>query len=387
MRRVTGCEEPSDRGAVALLVAILFGFGALLAVAALSIDVGQLYAERRQLQNGADAAALALAQGCAQAHTSCNADTGPGSEADDYADRNAKDGASRVTNVCGFGSPGLPACSPTSGRWVDCQALPPTGTQYVQVRTRTEMSDGSTLFPRTFAKLFVDSAADPGTPVTACARANWGGVRAMTGGFALTISKCEWNSMTADGTDFAPYPPPYSPLPAPPAPSYERVIRLNLTPGTTTCKAGPGGAEIPGGFGWTDDGASSDCLTDVDVDKTYENKTGFGTPDACKDGLLAAWTNRTPVFLPIYINVTGTGGTGTYTADPDGVAAFVVTGYHLAGAKRDSWLPSTTITGATKCKGDDKCIYGFFTKALAPLGSSPVTGGSGMGATAVGMIP
>ena len=38
---------------------------ALIGVGALVIDVGRLYVERRDLQNGADAAALAVAQDCA----------------------------------------------------------------------------------------------------------------------------------------------------------------------------------------------------------------------------------------------------------------------------------------------------------------------------------
>ena len=40
----------------------------LIGVGALVIDSGALYAERRQLQNGADAAALAVAQDCADGH-------------------------------------------------------------------------------------------------------------------------------------------------------------------------------------------------------------------------------------------------------------------------------------------------------------------------------
>ena len=39
---------------------VLFGMGALV------IDVGQLYQNRAELQNGADAGALAVAKSCAQ---------------------------------------------------------------------------------------------------------------------------------------------------------------------------------------------------------------------------------------------------------------------------------------------------------------------------------
>ncbi len=39
---------------------------ALLGFAALAVDVGMLYAERTQLRNGSDAAAIAVAQKCAK---------------------------------------------------------------------------------------------------------------------------------------------------------------------------------------------------------------------------------------------------------------------------------------------------------------------------------
>jgi len=54
-----------ERGVVAAIVAILLGTGVLLGMGALVIDVGQIYQERAELQNGADAAALAVAESCA----------------------------------------------------------------------------------------------------------------------------------------------------------------------------------------------------------------------------------------------------------------------------------------------------------------------------------
>src|SRR6187401_1591057 len=92
-----------DEGAVmvwvALMMVVLLGAGAIV------IDIGALYAEKRQLQNGADAAALAVAQDCANG--SCS---GYAARADTYADLNANDGAANVALVCGVG-PGLPACA------------------------------------------------------------------------------------------------------------------------------------------------------------------------------------------------------------------------------------------------------------------------------------
>ena len=82
---------------------------------ALVIDVGQLYAERAQLQNGADAGAMAVAKSCA---------AGPCAPATAvaYADANAADGVSAVRLVCGSG--GLGACPASTGEITDCPAPP-----------------------------------------------------------------------------------------------------------------------------------------------------------------------------------------------------------------------------------------------------------------------
>ncbi|WP_181905882.1 TadE/TadG family type IV pilus assembly protein [Microbacterium bovistercoris] len=74
-----------ERGATAVLVGILLV--PLLGIAALAIDVGALYAERAQLQNGVDGAALAIAAQCAKDESACGADAT--SVAEDYVDANA----------------------------------------------------------------------------------------------------------------------------------------------------------------------------------------------------------------------------------------------------------------------------------------------------------
>ncbi|HEY8657349.1 MAG TPA: pilus assembly protein TadG-related protein, partial [Candidatus Limnocylindria bacterium] len=60
---VPGDEEGQTTVLVALLLVLLLGF------AALSLDVGRFYAERRYLQNAVDSAALACARAYSQAGT------------------------------------------------------------------------------------------------------------------------------------------------------------------------------------------------------------------------------------------------------------------------------------------------------------------------------
>ena len=80
-----------------ILVAILLGFGVLLGMAALVIDVGRLYQERAELQNGADAAAIGVAKSCALG--ACTP-----AVAVSYADANASQltgGTAGVALICG----------------------------------------------------------------------------------------------------------------------------------------------------------------------------------------------------------------------------------------------------------------------------------------------
>ena len=83
-----------DRGAVAVFVAI--SMVALLGFTALGVDGTALWSDQKQLQNGADAGALAIAQNCADGNCG-NANT----TANDYAVSNKFDGnaSGMVTNL------------------------------------------------------------------------------------------------------------------------------------------------------------------------------------------------------------------------------------------------------------------------------------------------
>ncbi|WAJ31732.1 pilus assembly protein TadG-related protein [Arthrobacter sp. FX8] len=68
----------------------------LIGAGALAVDVGQVYAERAQLQNGADAGALAVLDACHQ--TGCSQSIAEG-VAQGMADGNSNDGSSTVFEV------------------------------------------------------------------------------------------------------------------------------------------------------------------------------------------------------------------------------------------------------------------------------------------------
>src|SRR3954454_16226485 len=104
MMRLLGVD---DRGAIGVLIGMLLGSGVLLGMAALTIDVGTLYQERAELQNGADAGSIAVAKTCVPTASNqnavCDARTVDPGAAPKYANLNSKDGVSAVTLVCGHG--------------------------------------------------------------------------------------------------------------------------------------------------------------------------------------------------------------------------------------------------------------------------------------------
>jgi hypothetical protein len=356
LRRVRAAD--GERGAVTTLVAAVLAIGLLLGVGALVIDTGQLYGERAELQNGADAAALAIAQSCA---TACPAD--PYAAALRYAGANAGDGTAAVGAVCGRDAGGRLAGCPASG---SCLGAAPATGDFVEVRASTRQPDGSTAVPPVFGRVLLGDSYE-GRGVLACARVGWGGPRAATG-LGLTISLCEWQAATAGGAAYAPAPP------ATATASVERVLRLHGT--GNACAGGPAGWDLPGGFGWLSDTGGA-CDTYVDVTGTYLADTGLAASGTCKTALEQARSARTVTLVPVYDGAGGAGNAGFYHLR--GFASFVITGYALPGYAEPSLL-----TGAKPCKGNDKCVYGYFTRDLVTTATA--LGGPDLGATAVLML-
>ncbi|MPZ74015.1 MAG: hypothetical protein GEU74_12430 [Nitriliruptorales bacterium] len=155
MRRLNG-----EEGSYAIVVGVLFM--ALVAVLAMTVDGGILNNEREELQNGADAAALAVAYSCARG--ACDATL-----ADEYAVANASgDEATTVEDID-----------------IDM------GTQTVTVITRTQDT------PMQAAKVFGEETA----LVRARGRARWGAIGAAATA-PFVISQCDIDAgVAAQGGD------------------------------------------------------------------------------------------------------------------------------------------------------------------------------------------
>jgi Flp pilus assembly protein TadG len=336
-----------ERGVIGVLVAVMIGGGVLTGMGALVVDVGQLYQERAELQNGADAAAIGVAKSCALG--TCNAAVAAG-----FADANASSltGGSAAAQVCGSG--GLGACPPSTGQLTSCPPPPAAGTNYVEVFTSTETASGSTLLPPAFATTLLGNSSYQGSTVRACAQAEWGAPVAATPD-ALTISACEWDQATQQGGLFAPA-PPYPPDPLP-AQSADEVLMPATGGAPAGCATEPAGADGPAIFGWAADQGGNCTLP---VSGSFPAAAG---PDAaCEQVLQNAQQTRIPILVPVYVALTA----GDYTLQ--GFADFVVTGYNLPGFVASDWLDP-----ANSCTGTETCINGYFVQGVIPATGS-ITG-------------
>lgn len=342
-----------------MLVGLLIGT-VLLGLGALVIDVGQLYQERAELQNGADAGAMAVAKSCATG--ACTS-----SIAAQYASENASaltGHSATVSQVCGSGT--LGACPAGTGAMTDCPAAPAGGLGYVDVSTSTQTSGGSAVIVPIFARELLGNGSYTGTTVKACAQAAWGGPTSANT-LAFAISGCSWDSWTSTGTSFAPAPPA-----VPPA-SYDHQLNLSNFGNGAGCSGESSGSDGAGAFGWAADQTGT-CGIFTDT-TTFPAATGASAGTTCQTALAAAYASRQAIFLPVYTTVTGTGNNTVFTLK--GFAAFVVTGYSLPGFSASDWLKPSN----NNCSF--KCIDGYFTKALIP--GTGAGGGIYLGAAAVGL--
>ncbi len=366
MRRLSG-----DRGAVAVTVAalslVLFGFAALV------VDVGALYAERRKLQSGADSGAFAIAGICAE--SGCPDASSATATATDYAGWNDREDGKAAAEICGSGASTWAPCSPAP-------PLPP-GVKYVRVtdRTLSVAADGTT---RTFLPpILVDAlpGAHPDVRVGAQATTAWGyGTSSANPTLPFIMSVCAWKSlMPPTGKGFAPTPP--LPLGDPVYPSgvpwsYEGQIHTQGGAGSCTFNpSGQTGADeaVSGDFGWTavtDPGAKSSCISDSEVSAdgtvTVEGKDGA---QPCVKNWLDKHVGKI-IDIPIYYEQPTKDG----TFEVGGWAPFFLTGYRL-DEKASATYPRGTVA-LPPCLADNKgkCLTGFLVNM--PATDGPITGPS-----------
>lgn len=245
MRWLTGRRRP-ERGAVAMVVA--FWMVVVIGVSAIAIDMGSIYADQQQLQNGADAAALAYAESCMRG--SCV------DSADHYAKANMLTGRATGTIV-----------SRTTGS--------------VTVETDSVHQNW-----------FAAALGIPTTPLSARSSAVFG---YASGGptFPLTFSWCAFYQATG-GWDANGVPLGGS------TQVVIHMIEQSCTP--------PAHNEVPGGFGWL---SGANCSATVMAGNWVLTDPGNDGSTTCKDFDWTTLENKT-VLVPIFQAFSGSGSNAQY---------------------------------------------------------------------------
>jgi hypothetical protein len=256
-----------ERGAVGVVVALLMV--PILGFAAIAIDVAAMYAERQELQAGADAGAMAIAQDCGRGACAASAQT-----AQSFA----------AANLVGASS-----------------------TAAVTALSATEVTVRNAGIKQ---HLFAPVLGIDTTAIAASATAGWGAPTGGTTVLPLALSLCEWQAQTGGGL---------------PAGTTARVISFPEEP-DTGC-TGKSGAAVSSGFGWLSTDAGS-CQTTTAISDRVGSSTGDAPSAGCRPADLAAFQGKT-VLLPVFDASGGSGSQAWYQVH--GYAAFKITGYYFAG--------------------------------------------------------
>jgi len=331
-----------EGGAVIVFVAI--GMVMLIGFVAITVDFGRIYSERRELQNGADAAALAVAQDCAFGN--CGGGYDPYPVAEQYADANASDGLAAVDQVD-----------------LDLAA------QQVTVAAITEDPGGDNFFDMTFAKVL----GYDGLTVSADATVAWGPPTSLTT-LPLIFSTCEWDKFSGS----------LHPASAvlnnelPPAPGYARASEYSTVffhGNSEPCTVSPSGQDLPGGFGWLE--SAGGCTAKVDAGGWVGIDPGVSPTTGCSASLMANLIGEV-VLIPYFDDVVGTGNNALYHVA--GYGALYLTGYNFTGQYKEK----SVITGNKACSPPDTCVEGYFIEDWAVDGGA--IGGSDFGVVVIKFV-
>jgi len=321
-----------ERGASAVVFAL--ALIPLLGAGAIAVDVGALYAERAQLQNGVDAAALALAAKCAKNESTCS--TSATSGAQGYVDANAAILRDPVANT---------------------PSIDTTGNE-VTVTAETNVD-------HVLAQIIgVDSSV-----VAASGSAEWG--QPVAGNtLPLAIGICEFDD--------------YPPLDESATPT-KILVQYN-----TTARAGCDETYSPGGFGWLD---ANDCIASLDIsDGAIWHKGDRGNSIAkseCDVATDIAPLRGTTVLIPIYDSFKKVNSTcseaniasgGTICLRVAKFAAFELTGFKLSGSS------AYVDPGAPACNGSCRGLQGYFVKYVSIDDAFEIGDGDPDGLSVVRMI-
>ncbi|GAA4028103.1 hypothetical protein GCM10023063_06890 [Arthrobacter methylotrophus] len=320
MQRLIRRRDLQDResGVAGVMVALMML--TLIGVGAVAVDVGQIYAERAQLQNGADSGALAVASSCAKG--SCNT-----SLAGPLANANANDGASTVKSV-DLSVPG-------------------------RVTVTTSTKDGTT-GAGYLSKMFANALNTAPVTVGAQATATWTNVPAP-GALPLVFDQCQVR-------------PAYAP------PGTTVIIKEH---GKSPCVGSPSGHHIPGGFGWLTE--TGTCQSIPDANGWVDSAPGNGkfpsdctsTTDSWRAAIDYSQNKFAIAYFPIFDDGSGNGANGQFHII--GYAMVELHGWDFV-QNSDGLPPGKADPACAGLGGSNRGICGRFLKTI-PLSAAGLAGG------------
>lgn len=310
--------DGGETGAIAVLVAL--ALVALLGFAVLAVDVGTLYTKKAQVQNGSDAAALAVAQKCAANTSDPNCST-TSPLAADVANKNANNGLNNIRSIA-----------------LDLQ------NRKVTVSAGAQESGGTA---NSVSLFFARIWGLPNAEVDASSTVKWGSAVAGQTAFPVAFSICQVTGYIGGGV---------------------QLLQDHGSGANPGCNYGPSGAAVDGGFGWLIQDAGA-CGSSINLATSEGGSSpGNSAPSSCNT-TLQNWANQitagksVTVLLPVYDSVTGTGSSAVFHLVA--FAAFNVTGWKFSG---DSSLPNTfqnTSPSGLSCTGNCRGILGSFIKYVS----------------------
>lgn len=314
----TGSRD--ERGVIAPLTAILLV--ALMGITAFAVDTAMMYSEHSQLQNGADSAALGIAEACA-ATPPGPACAAPVAAAKGLANGNALDARSNVISAT-------------------------VSANTVNVTTQAQDSSGNNHFSLVFARTLGIQTAD----IRASAEAKWLYPTKGISILPLVFATCEFID---DG------------LPH----------KILIQGGAEDCNGkNPSNQIIPGGFAWLQPDANKGCNVTAEVGQWSFSSQGASVPTGCVDlfnpSLNPTLANST-VALPVYkYTCDGFPKSEFGTCKGDKVQYFIE---KWAGFRLEAWdLTSQAKYNTSVFSTSEKGLYGTFVGYSADPGS--FTGGS-----------
>lgn len=310
-------EPDTERGAAGILVAVMMLV--LIGAGAMAVDMGQIYAERAQLQNAADAGAMAAAQQCHRAG-GCT-EFQAKAWAAELSGPNSNDGATTVDSV---------------------DLSVPN-----QVTVVTSTLNGGSGF---LTNLFAGALNAPPVKVRAGATAAFSPPDGATA-FPLAFSDCAYDLSGAMVSG--------------------AVQLIKYKPGRGSCTS-TSGHVIPGGFGWLDQNGGT-CKAKTSASGNADSDPGADYAAECNP-ILTSWKNTILAggtvegTFPVYDDAGGMGMNGWLHIR--GYATFKMLGWKFSGNGDPEVFRADTCD--TNCRG----IIGQFVK-FESIDSSAGAGGTG----------